>query len=130
MGVYGNLLSAFPELVRRIYVFSKEDRSDERLIKGVYMPTKGDRFVSQKITNRGKGIQYFSNDSLFVSRFWRDKVKPGDYFHSPLDNSLCRVVGMTDWQFEGGFTRFVTERVTGSTFEQTEELKVKEAEFA
>lgn len=130
MGVYGNLLSAFPELSRTIYVFSKEDKSDMHRIRGVYMPTQGDRLVSQKITNRGKSLQYFGNDSLFVSRYWRDKVQIGDYFHSPQDDSLCRITGMTDWQFEGGFTRFVTERVTGSTFEKTEELKVKEAEFA
>ena len=130
MGVYGNLLASFPELMRTIRIFTKEDMSDMRLIRGVYMPTKGDRLVSQKITNRGKGIQYFGNDSLFVSRYWRDKVNVGDYFHSPQDHSLCRIVGMTDWQFEGSFTRFVTERVTGSSIEHTEELKVKEAQFA
>lgn len=130
MGIYGNLLSAFPELVRSITIFTKADKSDLHIIRAVYMPTKGDRLVSQKITNRGKGIQYFGNDCLFVSRHWRDKVHIGDYFYSPQASELCRIVGMTDWQFEGGFTRFVTERVTGSTFEQTEELVVKEAEFA
>ena len=130
MAVYGNLLAAFPELMRSITVFTRTDKSDERIIRGVYMPTKGDRLQQQKITNRGKGIQYFGNDCLFVPPYWRSKVNVGDYFYSPQDLSLCRITGMTDWQFEGGFTRFVTERVTGSSLEHTEELKVKEAEFA
>lgn len=129
MAVYGNLLSAFPELMRTIKVFTKEDRSDLRTIRAVYMPTKGDTLVRQKITNRGTAIQYFGSDCLFVPKYWRSKIDIGDYFYSPQDSALCRVVGMTDWQYEGGFTRFVTERMSGTAVDDTEELKVKEAQF-
>lgn len=130
MAVYGGFISAFPELFRTIQVFTKEDKSDIRTIRGIHMPTKGDTLSSQKITNRGKAIQYFGNDCLYVSRYFRDKVNIGDYFYSPNDTELNRIVGMSEWQYEGGFTKFTTERVTGSTFEHTEELDIKEAEFA
>lgn len=128
MAVYGNFLSAFPELFRKISVFTKADKSDMRVIRGVYMPTKGDALVRQKLTNRGKALQYFGNDCLFVGRHWKDKVSVGDYFYAP-DDTLCRIVGMSEWQFEGSFTRFLTEKVSGASVDHTEELKVKEAQF-
>lgn len=130
MAVYGNLLNAFPELMRTITVWTSEDKSDQRLIRGVYMPTRGDRLKNQKYTSRGQTVQYFEDDCLFVGRHFRSRVEVGDYFYSPQDERVCRIVGKADWQFEGGFTRFVTERVTGSNVDQQEDLAVKEGEFA
>lgn len=130
MAVYGGFLTAFPELHRTIQVFTNEDKSDIRNIRGVYMPTRGDRLKNQKFTNRGQAVQYFEDDSLFVGRAYINKIGVGDYFYSPNDKTLQRIVGQAEWQFEGGFTRFVTERVTGSTFDKTEDLSVKEAQFA
>lgn len=130
MAVYGNFLTAFPELLRTIEVFTKEDKSDLRRIRGVYMPTRGDRLLRQKFTSRGKAVDYFEDDCLFVSWTYKDVVEAGDYFYSPHDKSLQRIVGKADWSFEGGFIRFTTEKVTGYNVDQQDDLKVKEAEFA
>lgn len=130
MSVYGGFLTAFPELHRSLKVFTKEDKSDIRTIRAVYMPTRGDRLERQKFTSRGKALQYFEDDSLFVGKAFIDKIRVGDYFYSPNDETLQKVVGQAEWQFEGGFTRFVTERVTGTNVDQQDELKVKEAQFA
>lgn len=130
MAVYGNLLSAFPELMRTITVWTRDDKSDQRLIRGVYMPTRGDRLKNQKYTSRGQAVQYFEDDCLFVGRSFRDRVAEGDYFYSPQDARVCRIVGKADWQFEGGFTRFITERVTGANVDQQDDLEVKGARFA
>lgn len=129
MAVYGNLLNAFPELMRTIEVFTKEDKSDLRKIRGVFMPTRGDKLSQQKYTNRGKAIQYFEDDCLFVGHTYVSKIKPGDYFYEPNGGYLSRIVGQAEWQFEGGFTRFVTERVTGASVDDTEDLAVKEPRF-
>ena len=130
MSVYGGFLTAFPELMRTIEVFTQEDKSDSRRIRGVYMPTRGDKLDRQKFTSRGKAIQYFEDDCLFVSWTYKDVVSIGDYFYSPQDKSLQKIVGRADWSFEGGFLRFVTERVTGASVDTTERLEVKEAQFA
>lgn len=130
MGVYGNLLAAFPELMRTIRIWTKADQSDIRAIRGIYMPTRGDRLSAQKYTSRGKAIQYFEDDCLFVSRYYISKVDIGDYFYEPEEGHITRIVGKASWQFEGAFTRFITERVTGATVDKQEPLKVKEAQFA
>lgn len=130
MSVYGGFLTAFPELMRTIEVFTKEDKSDLRRIRGVYMPTRGDSLKSQKFTNRGKAVQYFEDDCLFVSWTYKDVVDVGDYFYEPNSGYLNRIVGRADWSFEGGFMRFITERVTGASVDNTETLEVKEAQFA
>lgn len=130
MSVYGGFLTAFPELMRTIEVFTKEDKSDLRHIRGVYMPTRGDKLDRQKFTSRGKAIQYFEDDCLFVSWTYKDVVDIGDYFYEPIEKHLSRIVGRADWSFEGGFIRFVTERVTGANVDTTERLEVKEAQFA
>lgn len=130
MSVYGGFLTAFPELMRTIEVFTKEDKSDLRHIRGVYMPTRGDKLDRQKFTSRGKAVQYFEDDCLFVSWTYKDVVDIGDYFYEPIEKHLSRIVGRADWSFEGGFIRFVTERVTGANVDTTERLEVKEAQFA
>lgn len=131
MGVYGNFLSAFPELVRTISVFTNPDKSDMRKVRAIFMPTRGDRLDRQKYTSRGKAIQYFEDDCLYVPVQQKDKVHIGDCFYSPDEpDVLHKLVGKADWLFEGGFVRYTTERITGATVDQTEELKVKEAQFA
>ena len=129
MAVYGNLLSAFPELMRTFEIFSKPDKSDLHKIRAVFMPTRGDRLKQQKFTNRGKAIDYFEDDCLFVPFTYASKVSIGDYFYEPHEGHLGRLVGRADWTFEGGFVRYITERVTGVTFEDTQDLEVKEARF-
>lgn len=129
-GVYGNMLAAFPELLRTITVWTAEDKSDERTIRAVFLPTRGDRLEYQKYSSRGKAIQYYEDDHLFVSYAQRKKVDIGDFFYEPEGKYIHRIVGEMNLTFAGGYSCFVTERVTGATTDQQEELKVKEATFA
>ena len=130
MAVYGNVLDAFPELKQTIEVWTKKDMSDIRIIKGTFLPTRGDRFEKQKYTSRGSAYQYYEEDRLFVGCRWRCKVNSGDFFRDPNEGHIHRVVGAMNLKLAGGYTAFVTERVTGATAEQQEELPVKEPTFA
>lgn len=128
MAVYGNLLSAFPELFRNIKAWTKPDKSDERVIRGVYMPKKGSSLQRQKMTSRGKVIQGFDDDILYT--YSSADIKEGDWIESPHDGNIMRVMGTADWGFEGGYKSFRIEKVTGATVDQQEQLQVKEAQFA
>lgn len=129
MAVYGNMLAAFPELLRTIKVWTKQDQSDMRSIRGNFLPTKGDRFRSQKYTSRGSAYQYFEDDHLFVHRRYKDKIAIGDFFYDSDSQHIHRIVGQMDLSFQGAYVCFSTERVTGATVEHTERLVVREATF-
>lgn len=136
MGVYGNFLSAFPELYRRIEVWTKEDKSDVRTITGVYLPTKGDKLKRWQFSNRSgmsdynsTAIDYSDDDQLYVAYTFRNMVHVGDYFYDPDENDMHRIMGEVDYSHPAGYLIFSTERVTGASTEHTEQLQVKEATF-
>ena len=136
MGVYGNFLSAFPELYREIQVWTKWDKSDIRSITGVYLPTKGDRLKRMNFSNKAgfsdyssTAVDYIDDDELFVSQTFKDKVAIGDYFYDPDEHDIHRIVAEVDYTHPGSFKVFTTERVTGATVDQTEKLVVKEPTF-
>lgn len=134
MAVYGDVLAAFPELMRTIHVWSAPNnatqKQDERTIRGVFMPTHGDRLEYQKYSNRGKAIQYYEDDHLFVRGKYASMVDIGDFFEEPEGGHIHRILDQMNLVFQGGYKCFTTERVTGTTIDKTEELKVKEAQFA
>lgn len=130
MGVYGNLLSHFPELYRRIDVWTQADKRDKRTVSGVYLPTKGDKLKRWKFSNRGSAVDYSDDDELYIPVKFRHKVHIGDYFYDPDAHDIHRIMGQRDFNHPGGFMVFSTERVTGATVDQHEELVVKEATFA
>ena len=133
MSVYGNMLTIFPELFRSITVWTapneSSEKQNERVIRGVFLPTRGDKLEYQKYSNRGRAIQYYEDDHLFVGPSYISKIDIGDFFYDPDDKNIHRIVGRMNLQFQGGYTCFTTERVTGSTIDHTEELKVKEAVY-
>lgn len=134
MSVYGDVLAAFPELMRTIHVWSAPnnatEKQNERTIRGVFLPTHGDSLKYQKYSNRGKAIQYYEADHLFVRGKYADMVDIGDFFEEPEGGHIHRILGQMNLVFQGGYKCFTTERVTGTTIDKTEELKVKEAQFA
>lgn len=130
MGVYGDLLTAFTELYREIPVWTQLDKSDMRIVVGVYIPTKGDKLKRWKFGNRGSAIDYADDDQLFLDEEECQRVHIGDYFYDPDEKDMHRIMGERDYQFTGGFRVFDTERVTGATVDHDEALVVKEASFA
>ena len=133
MAIYGDVLAAFPELMRTIHVWSAPNESDvkqnERDIRAVFMPTHGDKLEYQKYSNRGRAIQYFEQDHLFVRGKYADMVGIGDFFYDPEGQHIHRIKGQMNLKFAGGYKCFDTERVTGSTIDHTEELVVKEPRY-
>lgn len=136
MGVYGNFLSAFPELLRTIHVWTKDDKSDTRSIAGVFLPTKGGKLKRYTFSNKAgfsdynsTAIDYTDDDQLIVGRTFKDKVRIGDFFDDPDDMSIHRITGEVDYMHSGSFIVFITERVNGATSQHTEMLQVKEAAF-
>lgn len=134
MAVYGDVLAAFPELMRTIHVWTAPnnttEKQNERTIRGVFMPTHGDKLEYQKYSNRGKAIQYYEDDHLFVRGKYANMVDIGDFFEEPEGGHIHRILGQMNLVFQGGYKCFTTERVTGTTIDKTEDLKVKEAQFA
>lgn len=137
MGVYGNLLSAFPELYRRLEVWTQRDRSDVRIITGIYIPTSGNKLKRFIFTNRrglsdygSSAIDYSDNDRLFIPSIFRDKIHIGDYVHDPDEMEEHRIMGEIDYTHAGGYIIFDTERVTGANCRQDDPLTIKEAQFA
>ena len=115
MGVYGEMLAVFPELLRKLTVWTKEDKSDERTIRGAFMPTRGDRLEYQKYANRGKAIQYYEEDRLFVSRHYSDKIDIGDFFYDPDGGHIHRIVEQMNLVQRGGDVCVTTWRVAVAT---------------
>lgn len=138
MGKYGNFLTAFPELFRRIEVWTNPGGADTRTITGVHIPTRGNKLRRFTFTNKAgfsdygsTAIDYSDDDQLFVSTQFRDEIRVGDYFRDPDDHDVHRVVGKVDYTYSAGYMVFSTERVTGATaLEHPDALKVKEAQFA
>ena len=138
MGVYGNMLASFPELKRRLKVWTREDKSDLREVVGIYMATAGDRLVRKQYAktagygrSAGSAIDYTCDDELFVSRAYLDKIGVGDYIEDPDDHAISKIVGKEQWVFQGSFVMFTTQRVSGAIDgEHTEKLQIKEAQFA
>lgn len=136
MGIYGNFLSAFPELSRKVHVWTNKDKSDIRTIVAVYMPTKGNKLKRWQFSKAqglgragGSAIDYSDDDIMYVSAKYTGLISVGDYIDDPDGKTIHRVMGERDFAHSGGFKVFSTERLTGATAEDTEELKIKDAQF-
>lgn len=129
-GVYGDFLEVFPEIAETFSVWTKEDKSDIRHIRAVYIPTKGGGLKRRKYTSGNTALDIQEQDNLFVLSIYRDKVAVGDYIQREGDPYLMRLTNDVPYDKAAGYMVFVIERVTGATPFHDEELKVKEATFA
>ena len=110
-GVYGSFYEEFPELIERFHVWTAEDRSDERLITGIYIPTKGSGIKRRKYTSGNTALDITDVDEIYISRRYDGQVKEGDYIQKISDNLIMRI----------------TNNVP---YDKDQPLKVKEATFA
>lgn len=130
MGVYGNFLTAFPELHRSIKVWTKVDHSDERTIRAIFLDDKADGIRRKKFTSGNSALDMYDDAELYVSKKWSDSITVGDFLEHPEKKYMMRVVHEKEFNFAAGYTLFGIERVGGSTPDQTAPLEVKEAYFA
>lgn len=129
-GVYGDFLEVFPELAETFSIWTKEDRSDIRRIRAVYMPTKGDGIKRRKYTSGNTALDIQDTDALYVLSSYRNKVAVGDYVLREGDPHIMRLTNDVPYDKAAGYMVFTIERVTGTTPDKDQELKVKEAKFA
>ena len=130
-GVYGDMLLAFPELMRATQCWSKPDKSDVHTVTVIDLPKGYDRLYRAKFTGKGNAVDYKDADLLFVTASELHKIDVGYWFYD-LDQPevIHRIVGKQDYAHVGGYICFLTERVTGATVDQQQKLEVKEAYFA
>lgn len=129
-GVYGSFYEEFPELVERFYVWTAEDRSDERLITGIYIPTKGSGIKRRKYTSGNTALDITDADEIYISRKYDGQVKEGDYIQKINDNLIMRITNNVPYDKAAGYKVYKVELVTGTTYDKDQPLKVKEATFA
>lgn len=129
-GVYGSFYEEFPELVERFHVWTAEDRSDERLITGIYIPTKGSGIKRRKYTSGNTALDITDVDEIYISRKYDGQVKEGDYIQKINDNLIMRITNDVPYDKAAGYRVYKVELVTGTTHDKDQPLKVKEATFA
>lgn len=129
-GVYGSFYEEFPELVERFHVWTAEDRSDQRLVTGIYMPTKGSGIKRRKYTSGNTALDITESDEIYFSRKYDRQVKEGDYIQKINDNIIMRLVSIVPYDKAAGYRVYKVERVTGTTPDKDKPLNVKEAVFA
>ena len=121
MGVYGDMLSFFPELRR---VFSNFEMK-VKLVSG-YEPRINERKVTGVLQYKKAGSLDIEGDNLAdtdVPVFYtRIECKKGSFL-SDLNN-VYRISKDNKWYFEGGFYCYVLEKVIGTTDTQTTNTKV------
>lgn len=129
-GVYGSFIENFPELYESFIVWTKEDKSDVRTVRGVYMPSNGDTIKRRKYTSGNTALDIKEVDEFYISRKYDNYVKTGDYIQKVKDNIIRRLTGVVPYDKAAGYRIYVVERVTGTTTDKNEELNIKEATFA
>ena len=129
-GVYGSFIENFPELYESFIVWTKEDKSDVRTVRGIYMPSNGDTIKRRKYTSGNTALDIKEVDEFYISRKYDNYVKTGDYIQKVKDNIIRRLTGMVPYDKAAGYRIYVVERVTETTTDKNEELSIKEATFA
>lgn len=129
-GVYGSFYEEFPELVERFHVWTAEDRSDERFITGIYIPTKGSGIKRRKYTSGNTALDITNIDEIYISRKYDGQVKEGDYIQKINDNLIMRITNNVPYDRAAGYRAYKVELVTGTTYDKDQPLNVKEATFA
>lgn len=127
-GVYGDFIELFPELHETLTVWSKDDKSDSRRIRAVYVPSGGESIKRRKYTSGNTGLDLSDEDQVYARLSC--KLKDGEYFYRENDNIMYRVTGSLPYSKAAGYGVYKVERVTGATPDKDQPLKVKESYFA
>ena len=130
IGVYGTFVEHFAELNERCDCWNKEDASDKWTIAAIYMPTEGSGIKRRKYTSGNTGLDITESDEFYVSCNQDKDLKEGTYIRR-LDHPeyIMRLTKDVGYEKAAGYHVFTIERVTGTTIDKQEPLKVKGAVF-
>lgn len=129
MAVYGSFIEHFSELEDSFYVWTAEDRSDQRLVRAIYMPNKGSGLKRRKYTSGNTALDITESDDFYIRRKYYGLVKEGDYVQKVNDNIIMRLTKDIPFDKAAGYCIYTIERVTGTTPDKVQDLLVKEAVF-
>lgn len=113
MGVYGNMLLAWPEQRRSVTVFDMTPKinggwdivaDSQQTVRGIYQNTTGQHIKD-------------SNGNLVKSNgleFWTEKTGLDGKFLTYTNGKIYRLIASNNWTFEGGFMRYSLEKVVGN----------------
>ena len=130
-GVYGDFYENFPELMESFYHWREwGDKANAKIVKAIYMPTKGDGIKRRKYTSGNTGLDMQERDEFWVNHVYDDIIRTGDYIQSIKDNIIMRLVDRLPYDKAAGYRTYSIERVTGANEDKTDQLEIKEAYFA
>ena len=126
-GIYGDMLSAFPELIRTYTVFDMEAKTG-----GGYNARRNLREVDgifRRVPGGKMGIAGENREPNEVGTFWiydddADRVRQGSFVE--IDGDLLVLTKDNGYLREGGFTRFTAALVGGPNDQQVEDPVVVE----
>jgi hypothetical protein len=131
MGVYGNQLAAFPELMKDYEVFKMKphsgagygERYNKRIVTGYWSRRKPDRMCIEgdSRTPNQRATFWEQNDYLTGE----SSIEQGDYVE--VRGKVYLFVDDDEFGEEGGFTRWAAQLVAGVTDQQHTNTKVDEA---
>lgn len=111
MGIYGNMLLAFPEQFRTIEVYEMEPKHNggwteptgRRQVSGIYQNTTGDQIKdSNGNLARAAGLEFWTQDNTLAG------------FFTQINSDVYRFVSNNNWETEGGFFRYSLQKVVGN----------------
>lgn len=129
-GVYGTFIEDFQELYESFIVGDNDRWENERKVRAILMPSKGSTIKRRKYTSGNTGLDIKEVDEFYISRKYDSLVKIGDYVKKINDNIIMRLTGVLPYDKAAGYRIYAIEKVTGTTSDKDEELRVKEAVFA
>lgn len=137
MGVYGNFLDSFSELLEKVQVWTAEDKSDLRVITGVSIPTNGSKLDRYRYSEgtllsaryNGSAAVLESEMHLYVPARYDGSVNVGDYVTSPATGEQMRVLQKVRYIKQAGYFILYLQSVVGATAEDTTPLPIKEAVY-
>jgi len=133
MGVYGNMLDAFPELFRPVTFWDRipkigagYDKSEEKVYNVIVLTTTQAGYQTKKAAEY-KALDFTNNDVMY-SRVQTPIVK-GMFLRHPDSGEIFTIDEPLDYGFTGGFNSWGIERVQGANGLNDQEIPVKEGIF-
>jgi hypothetical protein len=130
VGVYGDYLSAFPELLEDYEVFKMQprigagygERYDKKVVTGYmsWRKAKEAAIVADAATKNDRGTFWEQCD------FLTGESRIEQFDMTEIKGNLYRFVEGDDFSHEGGFARWTVQYVAGNTDQQTTNTKVDE----
>lgn len=137
MGVYGNFLDSFSELLEKVQVWTAEDKHDLRTIIGAPIPTTGSQLNRYRYSEgtllsaryNGSAAVLEAEMHLYVPAGYDSSVDVGDYVTSPATGEQMRVIQKVRYIKQAGYFILHLQGVVGATAEDTTPLPIKEAVY-